>query len=296
MQSTKHNDGRDAKCVRLRSTTAMWAALLLAAALISCKKEPEKSKESERSGDVFKAEIAGKEWQADSLSIQYPKENVLALTGVVRKSLYEIETFSLVFSGITTPGEYEMVAQEKSVSGKAGAVFLRMMPIEEAGLYKSASGNMRVEHVSAAGIRGTFAAHMQADGAGRTLAIDNGRFDIDFEAMMREQTEMLSGMWKGFDYSGSWVNSKESVRGALYHPKKKRWLINTSVLEFSADSSYQTLHETQRRRWRVVRPGMLSMDGVPCNFIVTTEYLQIFPTSNGAAKVYTRVHELPGLE
>ncbi len=296
MQSTKHNDGRDAKCVRTRSTTAMWAALLLAAVLISCKKEPKTSQEPERSGDVFKADIGGKEWQADSLSIQYPKENVLALTGVLRKSLYEIETFSLVFAEITAPGEYEMVAEEKSVSGKAGAVFLRMMPIEEAGIYKSVLGTVHVEHVNAAGIRGTFAAQMQADGAGRTLAVDNGRFDIDFEAMVREQTELLSGMWKGFDYSRSWVTSKEGVRGAVYHPKKKRWLINTSVLEFSAEGTYQALHEKRQRPWRIVRPGVLSMDGIMCNVIVTPEYLQIAQLSGGEGEVYTRIRELPGLE
>jgi hypothetical protein len=274
----------------------MWAALLLAAAIIFCNKEPEKSQAPERSGDVFKADIAGKEWQADSLSIQYPKENALALTGILRKSLYEIETFSLVFSEITAPGEYAMVAQEKSESGKAGAVFLRTMPIEEAGIYKSVSGTMRVEHISASGIGGTFTAQMQGGGAGRTLAIDNGRFDIDFEAMIQEQTRLLTGMWKGIDYSRSWIASQEGVRGAVYHSKKKRWLINKSVLEFAADGAYQALHEKQQHRWRVERPGVLSMDGIMYSFIVMPEYLQITQPASGEMKGYIRIHELPGLE
>ncbi len=295
MQSARHNDGRDAKCVRPLSTTLMWAALLLAAAIISCKKDPEESQAPERSGDVFKADIAGKEWQADSLSVGSPKDSLLFITGLLRKDQYMMETFTLGFSGIAAPGEYAMVAQEKSESGKAGAVLMRGLPIEEAGIYKSVSGTVQVTHIDASGIRGTFAAQMQA-GPGRTLTIDNGRFDIDFEAMIREQIKLLAGMWKGADYSRSWIASKEGVRGAVYHPKKRLWLINTSVLEFAADGTYQALYEKQQHRWHVERPGVLSMDGAMRNMIISAEYLYLAPPSGGETKVYKKIHELPGLE
>lgn len=120
-----HNNGRDVKRVLSLTTTALRVALLFAAALISCKKEPEKSQAPERSGDVFKADIAGKEWQADSLSVGSPKDSLLFITGLLRKDQYVMETFTLGFSGISAPGEYAMIADEKSVSGKAGAVLMR---------------------------------------------------------------------------------------------------------------------------------------------------------------------------
>lgn len=136
---------------------------------------------------------------------------------------------------------------------------------------------------------------MQA-GPGRTLAIDNGKFDIDFAAMMREQTELLTGMWKALDYSRSWVASQEGVHGAVYNPKNKKWLINESVLEFADDGTYQALHEQQPRHWRIERPGVASMDGILCRVIVTSELMQIIPLSGSGAKAYTRIYELPGLE
>jgi len=292
MQLAKHNDGRDAKCVRPPTTTTMvWGALLLAVAIIACNEKSEKS--SEKSEDVFKAEIAGKEWQADSLSIQSPKENLLFITGVVHKDYYNAELFVLGLSEITAPGEYAIEAKEKS--GKAEAVLFKNTP-NDPGIYNSVSGTLRVTHVSASGIRGTFAAQMREGGAGRTLNIDNGRFDIDFEALIREQIKLLAGMWKGTDYSRSWITSQEGVRGAVYNPQKRRWLINKSVLEFAADSTCQALHEKRQYRWRVVRPGLLSLDGIMCSFIVMPEYLQIVQLSSGETKGYTRIHELPGLE
>lgn len=295
MQSTRHKNGRDTKRARPFSMTLMGVALLLAAAIISCKKGPEESKAPEKNGDIFKADVAGKEWQADSLSIASPKDSLFFITGLLRKDQYVMETFTLGFSGIATPGEYALVAQEKPASGKAGAVFLRGMPIEEAGIYKSISGIMQVTHIDAAGIRGTFAMQMQA-GPGRTLTIDNGKFDIDFAAMIQEQAKLLTGMWKGIDYSRGWIASKEGVRGAVYHPKRKQWLINKSVLEFAANGTYQALHEKQQRRWRIERPGALSIDGVICNLSVTPEFLQIIQFSNNQTRTYIRARELPGLE
>ena len=292
MQSARHNAGRDTKRIRLFSMKLMWAVLLIAAAIISCKKDPEESRTPEKRGDVFKADFAGKAWQADSLSIDSPKDSVFMITGAVRKSYPENELFMLGFSRITAPGKYAMEVPEKS--RQVEAIFLKTSSTD-VGIYKSISGAVQVTHIDASGIRGTFTAQMQA-GPGQTLAIDNGQFDIDFAAMMREQTALLAGIWKGYDYIQSWATSKEGVRGAVYHPKKKQWLINKSVLEFAADGTYQALHEKQQRRWRLERPGVLSLNGRLCRVIVTPAHLQIIQLSNNEMKAYTRIQELPGLE
>jgi len=66
---------------------------------------------------------------------------------------------------------------------------------------------------------------------------------------MREQTKLIPGIWKGDDYSRSWITSEEGVRGAVFNPQNNLWLINKSVAEFAADGTYEFLHEKQKYRF-----------------------------------------------